>query len=90
MAGRWDRLIHAYLSVGHDVVWDMVAGQVPVLAQQVGQVVEQEAGWLSPVPIYACAPSLMDRRIHSASAIISCSVSRGALRTATTLPLNPL
>ena len=43
IAGMRDRLIHAYFGVDYDIVWDAVVNKVPVLDQQVGRILEQEA-----------------------------------------------
>jgi uncharacterized protein with HEPN domain len=43
IAGMRDRLIDAYFGVDYDIVWDVVANKIPVLAQQAKQIVEQEA-----------------------------------------------
>jgi uncharacterized protein with HEPN domain len=43
IAGMRDRLIHAYFGVDYEIVWDVVANKVPVLAQQAKRMIEQEA-----------------------------------------------
>lgn len=43
IAGMRDRLIHAYFGVDYEIVWDVVANKIPVLAQQAKQMIEQEA-----------------------------------------------
>ena len=43
IAGMGDRLIHAYFGVDYEIVWDVVAAKIPVLAQQAEQMIEQEA-----------------------------------------------
>ena len=42
IAGMRDRLIHAYFGVDYEIVWDVVANKIPVLAQQAKQMIEQE------------------------------------------------
>jgi uncharacterized protein with HEPN domain len=43
IAGMRDRLIHAYFGVDYEIVWDVVANKIPVLAQQARRMIEQEA-----------------------------------------------
>jgi uncharacterized protein with HEPN domain len=43
IAGMPDRLIHAYFGVDYEIVWDVVANKIPVLAQQAKQMIEPEA-----------------------------------------------
>ncbi len=43
IVGMRDRLIHAYFGVDYEIVWDVVANKIPVLAQQAKQMIEQEA-----------------------------------------------
>ncbi len=37
------RLIHAYFGVDYDIVWDVVVNKIPVLAQGVSRILDQEA-----------------------------------------------
>ena len=43
IAGMRDRLIHDYLGIDYDIVWDAVINKVPTLRQQLQQIVEQES-----------------------------------------------
>lgn len=43
MAGMRDRLIHGYLGVDYDIVWDVVVTKVPVLQRPVGQIIHRES-----------------------------------------------
>jgi uncharacterized protein with HEPN domain len=43
IVGMRDRLVHAYFGVDYEIVWDVVANKIPVLAQQVEHILEQEA-----------------------------------------------
>ncbi|MBI2924428.1 MAG: DUF86 domain-containing protein [Verrucomicrobia bacterium] len=43
MAGMRDRLIHDYLGVDYDIVWDAVANKVPGLLGELAKVLAQEA-----------------------------------------------
>lgn len=42
IAGMRDRLIHAYFGVDYEIVWDVVTNKIPVLAQQVRLMMDQE------------------------------------------------
>jgi uncharacterized protein with HEPN domain len=44
MAGVRDRLIHHYFGVNLDIVWDIVAGELPELELQVEIIIESEQG----------------------------------------------
>ncbi len=39
MAGMRDRLIHGYLGVDYDIVWDAIMTKVPVVQREVEQIV---------------------------------------------------
>lgn len=39
MAGMRDRLIHGYLGVDYDIVWDAVMTKVPVVQREVEQII---------------------------------------------------
>ncbi len=43
IASMRDRLIHGYFGVDYDIVWDVVCNKVPLLAQNIRQMIEQEA-----------------------------------------------
>ncbi len=38
MAGMRDRLIHDYLGVDYDLVWDVIRNKVPELKRQLAQI----------------------------------------------------
>ena len=42
MAGVRDRLIHRYFRVNLDIVWNIVAVELPVLESQVEEILQQE------------------------------------------------
>lgn len=42
MAGMRDRLIHGYFGVDYDIVWDVVINKVPVLRQEIEQILKKE------------------------------------------------
>ena len=42
MAGMRDRLIHDYLGVDYDLVWDVIMTKVPVVQRDVEQIVRDE------------------------------------------------
>lgn len=41
MAGMRDRLIHGYFGIDYDIVWDVVANKVPVLRQEIQQIIQK-------------------------------------------------
>ncbi len=43
MAGMRDRLIHDYLGVDYDIVWDVVTTKVPTLQRELEQVIHNES-----------------------------------------------
>ena len=43
IAGMRDRLIHDYLGVDYDIVWDAATGKVPELAASIRQIIDQES-----------------------------------------------
>ena len=46
MAGMRNRLIHNYLGVDYDIVWDVVINKVPTLRSELERVLQQESGTL--------------------------------------------
>lgn len=44
MAGMRDRLIHGYFGVDYDVVWDAVTSNVPVLHDELEEILRIEGG----------------------------------------------
>lgn len=42
MAGMRDRLIHDYLGVDYDIVWDVLMKKVPPLAVEIERIVKEE------------------------------------------------
>jgi len=42
MAGMRDRLIHYYFGIDYDIVWDVVTNKVPVLQQEIQQIIQTE------------------------------------------------
>lgn len=43
IAGMRDRLVHDYLGVDYDIVWDAITAKVPGLSVSVSQIIEQES-----------------------------------------------
>ncbi|MFY9609641.1 MAG: DUF86 domain-containing protein [Blastocatellia bacterium] len=43
IAGMRDRLVHDYLGVDYDIVWDAITAKVPGLSVLVRQMIEQES-----------------------------------------------
>jgi uncharacterized protein with HEPN domain len=43
MVGMRDRLIHDYLGVDYDIVWDVVENKIPALRQSILGILEREA-----------------------------------------------
>jgi uncharacterized protein with HEPN domain len=44
IAGMRDRLIHDYLGVDYDIVWDVVQNKAPALATAIREIVARETG----------------------------------------------
>ena len=43
MAGMRDRLIHRYFGIDYDIVWDVVINKVPLLQQEIWQIIRNES-----------------------------------------------
>lgn len=43
MAGMRDRLIHRYFGIDYDIVWDAVINKVPLLQQEIQQIIQNES-----------------------------------------------
>ena len=41
MAGMRDRLIHDYIGVNYQIVWDVVKNKIPELHQQISEVLNE-------------------------------------------------
>lgn len=44
MAGMRDRLIHNYFGVDYELVWDVVVHKIPLLHDNIQQILEDESG----------------------------------------------
>ena len=42
MAGMRDRLIHDYMGINYTIVWDVVKNKIPLLHNQIFQVIEKQ------------------------------------------------
>ena len=42
MAGMRDKLIHDYLGVDYDLVWDVASNRIPMLGQELKQIIRNE------------------------------------------------
>jgi uncharacterized protein with HEPN domain len=42
IAAMRDRLIHAYFGIDYDIVWDVLVNKIPVLEQQLQEMMRQE------------------------------------------------
>ena len=43
MAGMRDRLIHDYIAVDYELIWDIVQNKIPGLLEKVGQIIEEHS-----------------------------------------------
>lgn len=43
IAGMRDRLIHRYFGIDYDIVWDVVINKVPLLQQDIQQIIQNES-----------------------------------------------
>jgi uncharacterized protein with HEPN domain len=43
IAGMRDRLIHHYFGVDYDIVWDAVINKIPLLQQEIRQIIQNES-----------------------------------------------
>lgn len=44
IAGMRDRLIHGYFGIDYDIVWDVVENKVPLLREQIQEILHREGG----------------------------------------------
>jgi uncharacterized protein with HEPN domain len=42
IAGMRDKVIHHYFGVDYEIVWDVAAGRVPRLRQQIAEILRRE------------------------------------------------
>jgi uncharacterized protein with HEPN domain len=42
MAGMRDQLIHGYINIDHEIVWNVVVNDIPALRRQLQQIIENE------------------------------------------------
>lgn len=42
MAGMRDRLIHDYIGVNYNIVWDVVTNKIPAISVQINQILKEE------------------------------------------------
>jgi uncharacterized protein with HEPN domain len=42
VAGMRDRLIHDYLGVDYEIVWDVVENKIPVLRREIGEILRKK------------------------------------------------
>jgi len=43
MAGIRDRLIHGYVNIDHEIVWNVITNDIPALRRQIQQIIENES-----------------------------------------------
>jgi uncharacterized protein with HEPN domain len=42
MVGMRDRLIHDYIGVNYNIVWDVVTNKIPSISVQINQILKEE------------------------------------------------
>ena len=42
MAGMRDRLIHDYMGINYNIVWDVICNKIPELSKQIAEVIDNE------------------------------------------------
>lgn len=45
MAGMRDRLIHDYIGINYEIVWDVVKNRIPVLHTQIKSVLDSNSNY---------------------------------------------
>lgn len=42
MAGMRDRLIHNYMGINYNIVWDVIHNKIPALKEKIQEILEKE------------------------------------------------